>query len=619
MGNVYIIFSLILNVIHVVDCKGLRLHALSTRAQAHHDVKTLSNATDGKAVVVKPGFPLSLNFCIRKKATVTLNNMRFSNFNVTTFVNVSLDHGTWMGTYYAPPQYNWNRFFDTGRFPKKYEFESGWHVLKIEVIDRAGNNPGIALDTILFDVMDPWMDENILKCHTICIPEGSFPFKKPRFTEIASPARIEQRSFETKCAEVDNVDIPIYHPFIESYMISASMPQYNSFSNRRSENLTHCPHLPPQLWRFDDFRINASSRDIRQDGKDTIMMFYRNPEGENTFLLMFRFKLDGQSKGSVDSKIGSLLHLQFRSLPTSITVKMRYRGKHGNMSTEEIKKFDSKNLNYMWTIPDFTWTEDDYNYITLTIVSSVEVNFFVDNVRLEKRPFKPEKLVTIYQSDDVHIVVGYVEMWWLAPESMTVRLSNGQSHEGVAYIQFYRPIPWNNGYAQVFVLYQDGNARLVPITPEGLDWIPFGTSVIIGQPYTDSIRPYASITQLDIDPENWQLKVYYKDGGSVNMKLNSTYRETQVFVYDINFTKDIYTHPFATVRSMYVTEGNTDVDSVKIDDKTTYHVMDQWAALPGRSFAFYRRCISTHLTLSPDIQIDVLRSHPAPPLLQTMG
>ena len=602
-----------------VNAKEILLHALSSRAQAHHDIKTLSNATDGKAVVVKPGEPLSINFCIRQRSNVTLNNMRFSNFNVSTFVNVSLDHGWWMGTYFSPPNDDWNHFVDTGRFPKVYEFEPGWHVLKIDVLKRHFDNPGITVDTISFDIDDKWIDKFILSCQTICIPDGNFAYKLPTRTASAMEARIEQRSFETQCAEVDNVDIPIYHPFIESYMITASMPQYNSFSNRRKENLTHCPHLPPELWSFKNFSVNEFSRDIWIDGKDATLIFYNRPEGENTFMMMCRFKLDGQSKGSVDSKIGSLLHLKFKWLPAAINVRMRYRGKYGNMSKDELHTFDQNNLNYMWKIPDFTWTDKDYNYITLTIESHVKVDFEVDNVMLEKRPFQPEKLVTIYQSDDVHIVAGYVEMWWLAPERMTVTLRNGKVHEGVAYIQFYRPIPWSQGYAQVFVLYQDGNARLVPITPEGLDWIPFGSSVIIGQPYTDSIRPYVSIMQLDIDPENWQMKVFYKDGGSARIKLNSSYRETQAFISDIDFMKNRYTHPFATVRSMYVAEGNTDVDSIKVDDKKTYHIMDQWGSVAGKSFAFHRRCISRHLTLSPDIQVDVLTSHPVPPSLRSMG
>jgi hypothetical protein len=56
---------------------------------------------------------------------------------------------------------------------------------------------------------------------------------------------------------------------------------------------------------------------------------------------------------------------------------------------------------------------------------------------------------------------------------------------------------------------------------------------------------------------------------------------------------------------MFVTEGNNDVDSVKVDDRYSRHIMEKFGALQGRSFAFFRRCISKHLTLSPDIQVDI--------------
>jgi hypothetical protein len=50
-------------------------------------------------------------------------------------------------------------------------------------------------------------------------------------------------------------------------------------------------------------------------------------------------------------------------------------------------------------------------------------------------------------------------------------------------------------------------------------WIPFGTSVILGQVKQDSIRPYVAISQVDIFPEDWKLIIYFKDGGSLRMTL----------------------------------------------------------------------------------------------------
>ena len=586
------------------SARDLTLPAYNLRSASNHKVLPLAAATGGKAVLVGSEEPLSLNVCLRKRSMVKLVNLRFSNHRYNTQFNVTFNSGEWMGTYNVKPDDDWNTFKNTGIFPYRYTLEPGWHVIKVYVQDVDRNTEGIAVDKLMFEVDDPWMDNDILSCKVICTEKNNFPSRLPSLTYSAMPSWIEQRSFPTQCAEVDNVDIPLYNAYIDSFTITSSLPQYKSFSNRRGENTTHCPHLSAELWRFDNFTIKPSASDDIYN-KTTKMSFYIHSSTQ--VFVSLRFYLDGQKKGSVDSKIGSLLTLRLKTLTAPITVAMLYKEKWGNLSSPETKQFTKHDLQYTWSIPDFMWTEDNLNYIILTIESE-NLNALVENLRLEKRPFKPEKHQTIYKSDDVHIVAVYVEMWWLSPDRMSVHLTNGQVFEGVAYLQVYRPIPWNDGYSQVFVLYQDGNARFIPVTPDGLDWIPFGTSVILGQTYSDSIRPYTSIQQLDIDPERWTMRLLYKDGGSMLLNINSTYSETRAHVSQIFFTRDRHTLPFATIRSMYVTEGNTDVDSIKVDNDQTYHVMDQWGNLQGRQFAFYRSCISRHLTLSPDIQIEVLKT-----------
>jgi hypothetical protein len=587
-----------------VKTKELTLPAYNLRSASNHKILSLPGATSGKAVLVGYEEPLSLNVCIRKKSVVRLDNLRYSNQNFSIFFNVTFNSGEWLGTFYARPSGDWNIFRNTGIFRRRYTLEPGWHVVKVYMVDYFSTKAeGIAVDKLVFSVDDPWMDNDILSCKTICTEKDNFPTRNPIVGTSVFPSTIEQRSFPTTCAEVDNIDIPLYNAHVDSFTITASFPQYKSFSNRRNENTTSCPHLSPELWRFDNFNLSSSTEPVHN--KTARMSFYSS--SSNEIIVILRFVLEGQKKGSVDTKIGSLLTLKLKNIMTTTTVKMRYKEKWGNLSLPEVKEFTSGDLQYTWSIPDFTWTEDSLNYILLT-VQSENLTISVDQLTLQKRAFKPEKHVTIYRSDDVHIVAVYVEMWWLAPDRMTIHLTNGQTYEGVAYLQVYRPIPWNDGYSQVFVLYQDGNARLIPVTPEGLDWIPFGTSVILGQTYSDSIRPYTSINQLTIDPERWTMRILYKDGGSLLLKIKSTYSETQANVSDIFFTRDTYTLPFATVRSMYVSEGNTDVDSVKVDNEKNYHIMDQWGYIQGRSFAFYRSCISKHLTLSPDIQIDVWKT-----------
>ncbi|XP_069130863.1 uncharacterized protein [Argopecten irradians] len=595
--------------IPTVFTKTFILQADNSRTSANHPVIHLANSSNGNTIMVNEFEPLSINFCIREKTTLRLNNFRFSSDNANALFTVNLDHGYWLGTYYSPPKGGRETFIDTGRFPRVYTFDAGWHVLKVDVRPGSSN---ITVDNIEFDIDDERMNLEILQCTIMCIPEANFGVRRPALTANTESAVIVQQSYDTKCAEVDNVNVPIYNPAVSQFLITATLPQYKSFANRRHDNLTNCPHLPPELWKFSNFIANSDTNDIR--GQNSSLIFIaKDFNSRKSIAVIASFKLEGEKEGSIDSKIGNELYLRFKSLHVPVTVMMQYRERSGRLSDPSVRTFDPQHLEQMWTIPDFTWIEDTDNYIVLSMEADVIIKFEVDYLQLIKRPMVPDEISTIYRSDDVIIETVNVQLSWLAPKTMTVRLSNGVIAENITFIRIYRPIPWNNGYAQVFVLYNDGNVRLLPTAPDGTDWIPFGTSVIIGQTKGDRIRPYTIITQVDIIPERWQMKVYYEDGSSLKMSLNSTNDETQLFVSDMNFMQDRVTHPFATIRSMYVDEGNTDVDSVKIDNKDTYNIMDNWGSLTGRSFAFHRRCISTHLTLSPDIQVDLLETnHPMP-------
>ncbi|XP_063413665.1 uncharacterized protein LOC134696045 [Mytilus trossulus] len=590
--------------INIAFTKRITLQGLNKRSRTNHEVRDLSNASDGKGVMVTPGKPLTINFCLRVQSKVHLNNLRFSNFNTSALFRVSLDHGKWMGTYFAPPGDSYNKFINTGLFPKQHEFESGWHVLKINVSETSSP---IALDQIEFDVFDDYITENILNCETICIPDGNFPVKNLQLTARATMGTILQRSEPTKCAEVDNINIALFHPYISEFSITASLPQYQSFSNRKDEDLSNCPHLSHIVWTFNHFRPQPGMQVLR-DKDSSLLVTNGNGQERKGKHIVVLFYLEGLSKGSIDSRIGSHLFLRFKSLNSRTLVNLKYREANGSMTESVEKVYDSSALEHMWEIPDFTWREHVENYLILSVESQSNEDFEIDELRMEKRPMVADTVETIYRSDDVIIEAVFVEFWWLAPESMTVTLTNGKKTKNVAYIRFYRPLPWNGGYAQVFVLYQDGNIRLLPVAPEGVDWIPFGTSVIVGQPRTDSNRPYVNIQEVVIDPERWQMGLLYKDGSSCRMKINCTYSETQLFVNDLYFTKDAFTNPFLTIRSMFVSEGNNDVDSIKIDNKHSRHIMDNFGSIQGRSFSFFRRCISKHLTLSPDIQVDIART-----------
>ncbi|KAK6189824.1 hypothetical protein SNE40_001811 [Patella caerulea] len=129
-------------------------------------------------------------------------------------------------------------------------------------------------------------------------------------------------------------------------------------------------------------------------------------------------------------------------------------------------------------------------------------------------------LIRLYSSGRVVLEGIRVDFWWHSPESMElVRPSTGDTWNNIAYFRIYVSLPWSDDYSQVFVLYQDGNMRLLNPTPHGLDWTPFGTSVIFGQTDVDDFRPAVSITKVEIEPEELTMKIIYSDGSSTDANL----------------------------------------------------------------------------------------------------
>lgn len=580
----------------VIEGKEFLIEAEDERTDGNHELLPYRNASDHKAVLVKGGTSLSINFCLRQRSFVTIRNIRYLNLKKSTLLNIVVNENLNYGSYFSVPNYNQSNVFnDTRSFSIVHQLEAGWNILKVYATNS------IVLDMFLLEVNDSKLNNMIFSCKVICIQQLHFP---PRAKSVVTPANMAQNSFFTKCAEVDNVDIPIYHPHVNAFSITARLPQYRTFANRRQANLTFCPHLTQTLWRFDNFSVTHFSKEMY--GNFTYLTFQENNLSSIDVNVIFRQK--GEHTGSINTDMGSQLFLKFISVRNDVFITLRYKHRNGSMITSERKRFSESHLEQMWKIPDYTWIETDYNYISLVLYTKELSHLKIDYLRLDRRPFIPDRTITLYKSDNIIIEGVQVDMWWRGHERMTINIHSGNSYEGFAFLRLYRPVPWTRGYSQVFILYQDGNARFLPVSPEGLDWIPFGTSVILGQCKHDSIRPYVSITQVDIYPDDMKLVIFFKEGGYLRMTLKVTEDFTQAYFDNIVFMNDTSIYPFVTVRSMYVEEGNTDVDSIKVDDVKTLNVIDNWGTVPGKSFAFHRRCLSRHLTLSPDIQIDILKT-----------
>lgn len=205
--------------------------------------------------------------------------------------------------------------------------------------------------------------------------------------------------------------------------------------------------------------------------------------------------------------------------------------------------------------------------------------------------------------DDGETVVEAVrEAEWWRPNGMEVSVDAGTPVTDIHYIRIYRKIADANEWPQYFVLYMDGNLRLIPHPPVGITSVCFGSSVIIG-PASIALRPIAEITSARYVSTSKSMEVLYKTGNSAILDLHEVNRTIARVRITVNYPTDI---PFATFRSMFVEDGNADVDHVRWKDSSGVLHDDTIMTFPGgegTEWFFYRSIRSQHNTSAPDTRI----------------
>lgn len=121
----------------------------------------------------------------------------------------------------------------------------------------------------------------------------------------------------------------------------------------------------------------------------------------------------------------------------------------------------------------------------------------------------------------------------------------------------------NERAEEVLVVYPpDGYWRARPLPPQHLGWSAYGSSFLVG-PVEDvaapggGTRPIVDLREISFDPKTKTFTLQFVRGGSATLVISKLDRERQRI--DVAFDKPITDRPFATLRSMYVTEFNNDV------------------------------------------------------------
>ena len=142
------------------------------------------------------------------------------------------------------------------------------------------------------------------------------------------------------------------------------------------------------------------------------------------------------------------------------------------------------------------------------------------------------------------------------------------------------------------------------------EWFGYCPSRPLGSTGSPLVRPFSSENPIQHDlgrqlTLNFSTLMWKKCQWKLSTKLEHGHPAFAVSFYGRHLQESLQ-FPFLTFMSMLVADGNSDVDHVSVNGKMAHRIND-WQKLFGTSVVFFRKCLSKHNTLSPDIRVDLLK------------
>ena len=181
--------------------------------------------------------------------------------------------------------------------------------------------------------------------------------------------------------------------------------------------------------------------------------------------------------------------------------------------------------------------------------------------------------VTIYETEEWQLVGHVLPNFWRT-SAVTVRVGD-RIETGIHLLQLWTR--FEERAEEVLVLYPpDGYWRARPLPPAHMRWSAYGSSFLVGPVETEG-RPVVDIREVAFDPAIRSFRLTFARGGTATVRLAAL--DQQRIVLDVGLDP-VADHPFAALRSMFVSDTEADVARVRWRAKGG----DGWQQAPVMDF-----------------------------------
>lgn len=201
----------------------------------------------------------------------------------------------------------------------------------------------------------------------------------------------------------------MFSDIADNFRLTATIPQYRTFSNNRVPIFSGCNFNRPSL-NLSNILIDPYGQTITTKKMKTVFA------GSPTYMIMtttFYPSVLSFVRGVDENRVGSILTIKFRNEGPVFDLDVSYLGESGRYISFDRLKIDPQNeTTYTWTFPDYSWSADQDNILRLGFTSSQTMNVVIDSIILKSRETVHNK--TVVFKDNTYIIEGKdIDFWYM--------------------------------------------------------------------------------------------------------------------------------------------------------------------------------------------------------------